>query len=520
MKPPRVIMAALCVAALILAIIWIALPGTIRDTFSAGKNELEEWVGGQILNIAADHLGVTLSFDAFDFESVDTIQIINASLVDDGVAFVTCRSLRVRFGEIPQVGKPIVIEAITLEEPVVRFLSRGGGRAVGWDHLIRSKRTGSQKSDGGSTRLSDVFEIRRIAVNDGRIEYDSGTGASAMIFDGIDVDLDVVPDAKGIYRLDAVIEREALARLVITGRLDLDRSILESGSASMRIALAEPQYQLFPPQVQSVLRRHEISGELNLDLKGTVPFRAIGETVIDGRLALSEGVVVFDEYILPIERLDSDFRIESARLVINSLTARLLGGSVELRGSAQLNEPRRADVEYSIDHVQLKRALRGVNGSDPKFAGLLNLDGRANLRLNDPLETLTTTGTVRLTEGKLVRLPVMSQLIKLIKRKSVEMNRDRVSATFEIAADRPRVVLFREIDVASGGIAARGEGELGFDGRIDFRINAGPLETVQNLLGEIGSFFGEFTDKLMKYRVTGTIRDPKVRTEVLGLGGT
>ena len=45
-----------------------------------------------------------------------------------------------------------------------------------------------------------------------------------------------------------------------------------------------------------------------------------------------------------------------------------------------------------------------------------------------------------------------------------------------------------------------------------------PLEAIQESIGDIGRFLGEFTSLLVKYVVSGTLEDPKISIAPLGIG--
>ena len=61
-------------------------------------------------------------------------------------------------------------------------------------------------------------------------------------------------------------------------------------------------------------------------------------------------------------------------------------------------------------------------------------------------------------------------------------------------------------------------GRIGFDSSNDLRLNAGPLERIQGLLGSIGSAMGKLTDKLVTYQVSGTLTNAKVEALPFGVG--
>ena len=82
----------------------------------------------------------------------------------------------------------------------------------------------------------------------------------------------------------------------------------------------------------------------------------------------------------------------------------------------------------------------------------------------------------------------------------------------------PECLAFRPFEVVGGPNLARGEGELYFDSRIDFRFNAGPMERLQGVLGPLGAALGDVTYKLVKYQVTGTLDEPTAAVKPLGIG--
>ena len=66
-------------------------------------------------------------------------------------------------------------------------------------------------------------------------------------------------------------------------------------------------------------------------------------------------------------------------------------------------------------------------------------------------------------------------------------------------------------------MAARGKGTVTLDRKLDLKVNGGPVEKVQALLGkEVGGMIGKVTDKILSYRITGEVGQPKVSVEVGG----
>ena len=134
-----------------------------------------------------------------------------------------------------------------------------------------------------------------------------------------------------------------------------------------------------------------------------------------------------------------------------------------------------------------------------------------------PLE-LSGRGVVQLREARLVRLPVIGDIdraVRGIARLGPQPARDRLDANWQLAPGEARV---RELKLASAAVAARGEAEIGFDRRVEGRLNAGPLEKVQDRLGALGDLFGSLTDSLVTYHVTGRLGNVNVTPKPFGLG--
>ena len=73
--------------------------------------------------------------------------------------------------------------------------------------------------------------------------------------------------------------------------------------------------------------------------------------------------------------------------------------------------------------------------------------------------------------------------------------------------------------MGGGVIGISGAGDLFYDGRLDCLLNVGPLKGREGVLGVIGDTVGIVTDLLVRYALTGTVKDPKVAVKPLHLRG-
>ena len=248
------ILAALIV--LLLAVVaWGVLRRTAIIVAAPGSGAIEQWCGSQLLAIANAHLGPELAFESLDYQYPATVVLGEVSLRTPEVDLIVAESIQVDFAELPKVGRPIVIEAIVLRRPVVRLVRKPGGGLEGFSGLVKSS-GGDSAADGGSTRPSDVFAIHEIRVIDGAVQYEN-TGRPPMRLDQLTFALIGEPDAgdPGWYRFDARVGRPPVLDLDVDARLNIDTAQLELLGVTARLAVAPSQYQVLPPELQSILRR-------------------------------------------------------------------------------------------------------------------------------------------------------------------------------------------------------------------------------------------------------------------------
>ena len=244
------------------------------------------------------------------------------------------------------------------------------------------------------------------------------------------------------------------------------------------------------------------------------------------RVTLRDFNIATGEYRLPIDsgRFEVAMRDGRANLTTGLLT--LLKGSVEVTEfSADLTSPDRlARAGWIATNLDLQELLRSrPSDAPPKLAGLLTSRGNATLSLADPKSTLDGEGNLAIREGRLVNIPVLSDLLKVVQGVSSFVGlggrfQDRADLEFEFEPDQLRITT---LDIVTQVAAVRGDrgnvGTLTYDGHLDILVNAGPLERVQSALGRVGQVIGRVTDFVGKYRVHGPMGDIRVQVRPLGL---
>ncbi len=180
-----------------------------------------------------------------------------------------------------------------------------------------------------------------------------------------------------------------------------------------------------------------------------------------------------------------------------------------------------ARARWDISGVRLRELLRGgtPEGQTPKLAGIVRASGTATTRLSDATGALRGEGTVDVLQGRFAQIEFLNDLFRSITGGGSDAEGSTSSELHGAFALRGAAADFSAVTLKTPVLSARGNGVLWFDGRLDFIFNGGPLERVQELLGDFGRIFGEVTDRFIKYSVKGTVSEPKVGVLPFGMGG-
>jgi hypothetical protein len=505
----------------------IATKLVLDTTGSGGDSLLEKWVRGQILAIANDNLNPELHFTAFDLELPKTVTLsdielvaTDAALPDGRVTIFEAAKLTIVLAERPRSGKPLKIERVELTDPALRLVAAEPGSAsfAGFSNLVTQQ--GESKPDGGSTQLSDIFELRLVKLNNAKIVYDPRLpDTEAMVLDGISTELKLEEPEEGWHQLSLVLDQTPILDLDVAGRMHLDDGTLDISSLALNVALSRENDDRLPPQLQSYLREHDVRGQLSIAGTATLSTTDPAGSTADLVVKLTDGFASAGEYVIPIQRLELPVKLADNQLLAD-LSVNAIGGQAGLALQMSTKDQMAGQAKLDITGMRIEQLLATKEGSGPpKYAG--KIDGQVTLQ--GPFATITQNadgqGQINVTEGRLVDLPIVSGLINATSTVAtlgqVSGNRGTADATFTFEGDR---ATFSVINLKSAAIAVRGKGDVYLDERLDLRFNGGPVERVQKMLGGAGDLIGKVTDSLMAYTVKGTMSEPKIGVQVAGVG--
>lgn len=535
----------------------------------AGDDEriaVPDWIADRILRLVNDRLRPQLRFAELSYEPPLTITLTDASLITpESERIVEVETLVITLAERPKEGEPLRFAGVSLRSGTVRLivLDKGehAGGLAGFSRMMRDDPRTKQTPESQGRAFSDTIELRDVVIRDFAFEYAGPGLAVPLRLDHIDATMDLATDAngtgsqtrtrtgtpdtadntntgsnpdelKGWYTIGFSSGRSPGFELGFDGRLNLDTLDAEIRDLTASIDAGPQTISTLPDRLARVLRSSDIRGRINATGSASANLRSPGDAHARVTLQGSDLNAGFGDYRVPVETLRIVTTLNDGILGLAPFEADIHGGRVTVTGTSRLTETGMPfDASWSIETLELSDLLRQRPSIDsakadgdpsrptppPRLAGKLTAEGTVRSELSNPRGTLSGSGTANLTEGRLLVLPGLSKLASLVSGKDdsadTAMNH-RGTAEFVLDPSGARIT---DSEIVTNLIAARGTGTVSFDRTLDLRVNAGPLEKIQSLLGPLGDLFGAVTDRLLKYTIKGTFDAPEVGVAPLGI---
>ncbi len=393
----------------------------------------------------------------------------------------------------------------------------------------------------------DVIRLRRVAANaaKGRIDLEAtiDTGVDAKM--DLDAEFENVELAEFIelWRLadegevhdDPALEGAATGKVSFVSRPGGDDSLpapgdaVSNGGGENELALLAGLDGL-PPA--AVMIDAEISDVRVRWPEGTLE---AGYATLDSssdtwpgsplatQLTLEDGVLSTAGYDVLFEELESSVAVSRDALRMDSVQARLFGGELEFAGRIPRRTDQRMVLNARVADVRLEEMMKSrpdAESTPSSLSGSLSGEAEYEAAIDEWTTAASGRGWLEVRDGSLLELPVVSQLTAamqgatklVIPRVRDRPLKDSAEVGFRLVGDHLHCGRIR-IDTPL--LAARGDGEVYFDGRLDLELGAGPTKKVEPLLGPVGKVVGKIADQLTYYKVRGSLGKPKVKLRTL-----
>lgn len=216
-------------------------------------------------------------------------------------------------------------------------------------------------------------------------------------------------------------------------------------------------------------------------------------------------------------------RYDDEGITIEALRADGLDGQILLAGVINENA---AAIAGQLDAtgLNLQRVLKLADPtSDKSIAGKLSLHVRG--AATDTLDAVRGDGRFRVTGGQFAKVPILGGIAEKLNVGKKAFIAHEATGAFTLETDKAK---FSRIAVNTDVFSVRGDGNVGFDGKLDLSLYAdgkwyespekqqkelyipGLSELGRGIKQTAGYFFGSFSRQFTHFTVTGTLDSPKL----------
>ncbi|HOO16933.1 MAG TPA: AsmA-like C-terminal region-containing protein [Phycisphaerae bacterium] len=430
---------------------------------------------------------------------------------------LTVPRLALELPYVPRPGQPLEISRLVLDSPQVELREVPGGGFAGWNELLgKEQQPPAPRPPASEGQESGAhWRLRSLEARDGALRLASLASPYMMSIRGINVALASAPNA-GWYDLNGTVRQAPALDMTFAGVLNPTQSLLELSDLRLTAEFGENRYAILPPKIQTIVRGRDVRGTLQAHVTGLLAWRDPQRTQARVSAQVNNGHVALGRLEWPIQTLQVTSQIRAGEVAAD-YAGTLLGG--EVSGSAQLalGPPKTFTLNWNAAGLQLEQMLRVAEGRRPSHAGRIVSTGTISWQAGAWPASLSGSGTLRITQGRLIELPVIRDVLALIARTRLGSrltSMDSADATFSI---HPDYVYLSRADIITVLAALYGRGRVYYDKRLDLDVRASPLGELQRLTGRIGEALGRLTGDIITYKVQGTIARPVIRPVPLGL---
>jgi hypothetical protein len=540
------------IAVVVLALVGVGGYWLLTSSTLIGQ-DLRDYVSKQILQAVNDPLVPQLDWDKAEFERPGTLRLNDVSLVaPDGTDVVRVATAEIVLAELPSIGEPIAIERVTLSNGTVRIISDGQGGYVGLTPFVKDSGDPKEdETDGEKVQITDILNLRRIEITGINLVYDDGNEAGPMELPGFELVMDIkpagtsnqaaegdpveagdeagprrmissgAPTGEAWYDLDFDVGRKPGFVLDVVGRVNINTYAAWLDGTTASITVDENTLGSLPGRVRNLMEQYKVRGEVTANINGLIDPLTLANSNATAKINASGVNVSVGEYRFPLTRMVVDATLQGALARLDTFELEAVDGRLDATGSYPLDGVGAGEVRWTATGFDLQQFLASDPGSGPpKIAGLFATEGRVSVSGENPQESLSGEGTFELSKGRLVALPIVSQLANILAvfdaLESATTLNHRANGTYAIKPDR---VVLSDTRLVTTAYAAEIRGPIYYDQTLDLKVNAGPFRRAQQLFGEtLSNIFNALTPELVTYRVRGTLSDPKVSVSALGGG--
>jgi hypothetical protein len=375
------------------------LVGILLTIIVASLSELgvSNLLARQLRTLVADRLDAELTVGRLWYIPPFGVYVSDASLWRDQERIASIGATRLRLARVPLPHRPIVIQRLSIEAPILQ-LTRTAEGLLGGPGLLKARPTTRK---GPAKNLSDVLQLRHLRVARGRVVYFDRRPAEPlpMVWNDINIDVDLTQQSPSNYNFELTARHGTCADAKAAGTFDVDSLLLSAQNVQVKLtARRDSSERALPAPIQRLLEEYEVSGELDTAATATVPLRDVNNAAYTATLTLQRASAW-----LPISHLaldDANLQIQIEQRAIAStapatkpaaprLLVRLIAFDAIAAGSQFKLDRGRASINLS----EQTWSLDGVSG----HITLHSPTTLPNFKARDVMARLRPTGHIDFT---------------------------------------------------------------------------------------------------------------------------
>lgn len=281
------------------------------------------------------------------------------------------------------------------------------------------------------------------------------------------------------------------------------RIYLTNAMATLDVA---PVTRVIGPKTHKLMSAYQFDQPLRAVVNGVIPIRNTAEADVTFDASLGG----FHWWRFNTTNTSALLHWQGDRITVSNLDTGFHGG--RLNGTIWVNSENKEDVQFGFDAVgkdlDLARLLHDLLPNTNRLEGTLSthlIVDRASARDDGGWQG---RGEAKLRDGYLWGLPVLGLLSGPLEAISPGLGQQRFSegtATFTITN---RLVRSKDLELRSPAMRMRFQGEVGFDARLDSRMEVEPLRDIPVVGGLVSTVLKPFT-KLLEFEVKGRLGKPE-----------
>lgn len=341
------------------------------------------FVRGKLQQLVSDHLHARLEMAELRYRFPYGVTVRDASFKTDqeqgNVELLRVKELDLSLARLPFRRGPIVIENVTVREPLVRIVRDENGQIIG-SHL--AKRDGSLP-DWRKLKLSDILRLRHFEIRRATVLCEDRTMPQAlpMRWTDLDANLQLMPRTASRYDIQFTADNEPIANLNLAATADVDAWTIDLSKLAMAVRVKrDEQHSPLPAPLQQLLKSLGAEGEITFDVKGHLPLKdpdsakfALDAQLDRIRVAPENRDWVLSELTAALHaQLDQNVRFD-----LSKMNARGMGGRLQLsRATGSLASDWKTwqldklDGRVSADRATAPTTVPATSPADIKFAFL------------------------------------------------------------------------------------------------------------------------------------------------------